>query len=199
VPKVPPEVVRQREVDAWALRCAGTEQAAIAEQLGVTQQAVSLILKRVSARAMKQLDADVLSARAVHTARLERIFAEAMHAWDESKKPRQKSRSRKTIVPAAGPDLAEMHVGQQIIGGLPTAAVLREETVKEASKSDGDVGYLQAALHADAEQRKLHGINAPKKIDLLDKRRPLEKLTDEELAKRAAEADALLRAEGGGE
>ena len=38
-------------------------------------------------------------------------------------------------------------------------------------------------------------LNAPKKLDLVDKRRPLEKLTDDELLERARENAALLAAE----
>ena len=190
MPKVLPEVVRQREVDAWRMRCDGHDQAAIAAKLGVTQQAVSLI------RTLKTLEQDVSQALAVHTARLERIYREAMHAWEESKKPKQKSRSHKVVTPAAAADLAAMQDGQVIVGGLPGPVTLKETTTKEASKSDGDVAYLAEALRADGELRKLHGINAPKKIDMLDKRRPLEKLSDEELAQRRREADELLAAEG---
>jgi DNA-binding transcriptional regulator YdaS (Cro superfamily) len=196
MPKVSRELVRQREATAWALRCAGEDQATIAEKLGVTQPAVSQMLARVSKRVLKALEQDVSQAVSIHTARLERIFREAMHAWEESKKPKQKSRSHKVVVPATGADLAAMTEGQVLVGGVPGPVTLRETSTKEASKSDGDVAYLAEALRADAELRKLHGINAPKKIDLLDKRRPLEKLSDEELAERAREGLALLAAEG---
>lgn len=190
--KIPPALVREREVRAWALACAGKPQTDIAAELGITQPAVCQILKRVSTRALKQLQGDVEQRKALHTARLEHIFSEAMGAWEASKKPRQKSRSRKTIVPL---NLAELIEGQPLIGGAHSVP-LREETVKEAISTDGDVAKLQTALQADAELRKLWGINAPKKIDLLDQRRPLEKLTDAELEARARENAALLAAEG---
>jgi hypothetical protein len=193
--KVSREVARQREADAWRLRCDGDSQEAIATELGVTQQAVSLMLKRVTRRVVGRLDAEAEARIALHAARLERIYKAAIKAWDESKQPKQKSRSHKTVVPAAAADLAAMLDGQALIGGLPSPSVIREVSVKEASKSDGNPIFLEVALRADAELRKLHGVNAPKKIDLLDKRRPLEKLSDEELATRAREADALLAAE----
>lgn len=196
MPKVSREVARQREVDAWRMRCEGDDQDTIAAALGVTQPAVSQILARVGKRKGAQLDVEVEQRRTLHRARLEWIFAEAMKAWAESKKPKQKSRHQKTVFPAAAADLAAMLDGQPLIGGLPTAAAIREVSIKEAMKSDGHSPYLKVALEADAELRKMDGIDAPKKIDLLDQRRPLEKLTDEELAKRAAEAEALLKADG---
>lgn len=60
---------------------------------------------------------------------------------------------------------------------------IREETVSEAATTEGDCTFLETALQALADQRKLLGLNAPRQIDhtLAEKKRPLERLTDEEL------------------
>ncbi len=192
MPKVSAEVARDREVRAWAMRCAGASQDAIATTLGITQQAVSLILRRVSSRLLKALEKDVEERKALHTARLEHIFSEAIGAWDESKKPRKKSSSKKTRVGLTPQQLVSLDDGKPFTG---TAVDVREETRNEATTTDGNVAMLLAALQALADQAKLWGLNAAKKIDLLDKRRPLEKLTDEELQRRARENAALLGAD----
>ncbi len=124
--------------------------------------------------------------------RLHRLIA----AWIESKKPRQKSRSRKTITPFLNPtELANAPDDEPI---LKHHGMVREETLKEAMTSEGNPAHLLAALKADEEHRKLWGINAPKQIDLLDKRRPLEQLPEDELAKRAAVNAAEIAALEGG-
>lgn len=178
---IPPALSREREVRAWELACRGKTHAAIAEELGVSRPAVSQILARVSARSLKQLNAKVEHQKALQTARLEHIYGEAMAAWEESKKPQKKSRQRKASVLAA-----------------KGVAGVKEETLNEAATSCGNFLFLQTALTALGDLRTMWGINAPKKVDVLDQRRPLEKLTDEELERRALENAALLGAEGDG-
>jgi predicted transcriptional regulator len=193
--KVPPSVVIEREVRAWQMARDGHQQPEIAAELGVTQQAVSKILKRISTRAIKRLNGAEDERRALHTARLEHIYREAIEAWERSKLPRKKSSSKKLRVGGASPlDLAKLEEGVSVGGVEPTT--VREEMRNEASTTDGDFLFLQTALQADGELRKLWGLNAPKKLDILDKRRPLEQLSDDELARRAAENAALLAAEG---
>lgn len=191
---VPPSLVREREIRAWDLACRGRSQVAIAADLGITQAAVSQILKRVTQRYAKRLETEVEARKAVHTARLEYIVSEALDAWAESKKPRQKSRSRKTVIPV---NLAAAAENQPLVGGA--SVPVREEVLKEAVTMVGDAGYLSLALQADAELRKLHGINAPKRLDVQHRMRPLEQYSDEDLARIRAEQQALLDAEAGGD
>jgi hypothetical protein len=178
---VPPSLVREREIRAWDLACRGRSQVAIAADLGITQSAVSL-------------ETEVEARKAVHTARLEYIVSEALDAWAESKKPRQKSRSRKTVIPV---NLAAAAENQPLVGGA--SVPVREEVLKEAVTMVGDVSYLSVALQADAELRKLHGINAPKRFDVSHRVRPLEQHSDEELARIRAKQQALLDADAGGD
>jgi predicted transcriptional regulator len=197
--RVPPALAREREVQAWDLACAGRSQDYIAQQLGVTQPAVSQILRRVTTRHLKRLEAEVDERKAVHTARLEYIVAEALEAWEKSKEARKRSSRKKTVIPGElGPQtpeaLAAAPDGQPIARRPDITA--KEERFDQAETTAGEVAYLQMALTADAELRKLHGIYAPKKLDILDKRRPLEKLTDDELAQRARENAAELAAGG---
>lgn len=187
-----PALVLEREVRAWDLACKGKSQDFIAHELGITQPGVLKILRRVSTRHLARLTEEVEARKAVHTARLEYILAESLDAWASSKTPRQKSRSRKTLVPV---DLAALEAGKPLVGqaaGVP----VREETLKEAMTSDGNPAFLLAAMQADTELRKLWGLNAPKKVDLLDQRRPLEQLTDEELRARALEGETILKGSG---
>ena len=57
--KVPRALVIERERTAWEMSCAGKSQRAIAETLEITQPAVQQILKRVSARVLKDLEGAV--------------------------------------------------------------------------------------------------------------------------------------------
>lgn len=193
--RVPPEVSRQREVTAWDLVTRGVSQAAIAKALGVTPSAVSQILDRVETRVLKDLEKKVQRQKARQHSRLEHIYSEAMAAWDESKKPKKKSRSEKLVAGGlTAQQLATAPDGRPLIGGPTT---LREKTTNEAATGEGNFLFLQTALGALSDQRKLWGLDAPKKVDVLDQRRPLEKLSYEELQARAREADALLAAENG--
>ncbi len=194
--KVPPSLVREREVRAQELVAEGKSQYVIAQTLGITQPGVSQILKRVWTRRLKIVEKDLEQRKILHSDRLDYIYGQAIAAWIESKKPRQKSRSRKTITPFLNPtELANAPDDEPI---LKHHGMVREETLKEAMTSEGNPAHLLAALKADEEHRKLWGINAPKQIDLLDKRRPLEQLPEDELAKRAAVNAAEIAALEGG-
>lgn len=185
--RVSREVARQHETDAWKLRVEGYSQPQIAERLGISQPSVSRILARVTKRMTAQLVGDVAAFKTLQMARLERVHAEAVEAWSASKEAKKKSRKKTTTVPI-------LKTGSE----TPAPAIAREEEMREAITSTGNPAYLQTAMAAIAEENKLLGLHAPKKIDLLDQRRPLEQLSDEELAARAKEADALLKAEGRG-
>jgi predicted transcriptional regulator len=85
-PKRPPrEEVQRREEVAWALRVAGRTEAAIAQELGITQGAVSKILDRVSKAALRRLTREVELYKVVQLEQLEHIVSEAMRAWEVSK------------------------------------------------------------------------------------------------------------------
>jgi len=193
--KVPRALVVERETTAWRMACAGKSQSEIAEHLGITQPAVSQILKRVSTRVLKDLDGSVARQKVIQDVRLEHIYAESMEAWAKSKTPKKKSKRKKLTAGLSPTQLAQLPDGVALPGRNGAPLTLREETTDEACTSDGNFLFLQTALMALADKRKLWGIDAPKKVDLVDQRRPLEKLTDEELLARARENAALLEAD----
>jgi hypothetical protein len=84
---VPPEVVREREVKAWALRQRGWTEARIAAEIGVSQMGVSKILARLERRAYAQLSKRIARSKARQTLQLEHLLDEAVQAWERSKQP----------------------------------------------------------------------------------------------------------------
>src|SRR4051812_6753892 len=75
------EIARQRETRAWAMRQACATQDAIAQELGVSQPAVSQILARVEKRVLADLRAEVERCKVRQTAQLEHVACEAILAW----------------------------------------------------------------------------------------------------------------------
>jgi transcriptional regulator with XRE-family HTH domain len=176
--QIPTSIVRDREQRAWQLSAQGKGQTEIAAALGVSQSAVSQILKRVSLRVQGEMTGAIAQTKAQQCARLDHVYSQAMTAWDESRKPRSLSRRRRRTTAATGQPL-------------------EEETINQAESSAGDPQFLLAALAALAGKRKLLGLDAPKKIDrtLNDQRRPLEALSDEELRRMVAETQQLCDVE----
>lgn len=175
-------LAREREAKAWDLTLKGTKQADIAAELGVTQQAVSLMLERVERKLFAELESTVTRHKARQTARLEHIYREAMAGWDRSQQPVKKSRQR---------------TSSNLIAANSQAAVpteIKQETSEETVVPIGDFRFLETARAALADQRRIWGLDAPKQIRLDDRRRPLEDLSDEELQRREAENAALLDA-----
>src|SRR5260370_39622219 len=85
------QITREREILAWTLRIKGKREPAIAlmiEEAGlgkVTQQAVSAMLLRVEARALRQMKEQVEGVKARQTEALWFIYDEALAAWERSK------------------------------------------------------------------------------------------------------------------
>jgi hypothetical protein len=133
------EVSRQREQDAWTLRQEGRTEAAIAERLGVSQPAVSKMLRRVEARVLKDLSGRVGRMKAAQTAQLEHITSQAMRAWEVS--------------------LEDSVTVQATEGG---AFVV---TTKTQSGNPAHLGQARGAL---ADIRAIWGLNAPARMALGD-------------------------------
>jgi hypothetical protein len=91
--KVPVELSRRREEVAFDLAVQGLTEVQIAARLAeqglgaVTRQAVSLILKRVEKRALADLTERVKLQKVRQTHRLEKVYRDAMAAWEASKRP----------------------------------------------------------------------------------------------------------------
>lgn len=180
-------LVLEREERAWELSVDGHSTRAIGRELKVSHTAVEKMLRRVATRRRKDFQARVEQHTEKQLARLEKVIAEGFAAWEASTEPAKKSRKKTTTVPILKGD------GDK----GKTASLDRVEELKEAVTSPGDAAFLRVVVEAVSQENKLLGLDAPKKIDILDKRRPLEKLTDEELHQRIAADQAELAGMGG--
>jgi predicted transcriptional regulator len=107
--------IRTRELRTIELMVRGWSQQQIAADLGVSQAAVSKILRRVEGRMLLELTATVERQKARQTVRLEHLFAEAMRAWEESKADSTRRRQRKSdgASGGTGATIAELVVENQ--------------------------------------------------------------------------------------
>jgi predicted transcriptional regulator len=83
--RVTSEQARHNEELAWQLRIKGWTTTRIAQELQIQQPAVSKILQRVEARAIKQLDAEIGGFKVRQATQLEHMLDEALQAWEKSK------------------------------------------------------------------------------------------------------------------
>src|SRR5262245_42867621 len=144
--------IRTREIRALELSIQGTTQHQIAEELGVSQAAVSKILKRIEERQLRELAATIDRHKARQTLRLEHQYSQAMKAWEESKADSTVRRQRKAQ-PGAGGD------------GHAVAEVVVET-------QHGNPRYLEQARKALADIRKVWGIDAPQQLTVTATRSP---------------------------
>jgi hypothetical protein len=156
----------------------GWPQHRIAADLGVSQAAVSKILKRVDLRLLRELSVMVERQKVRHTLRLEHLFAEAMRAWEESKADTTRRRQRKTQAGSGG-------------AGATVAEIVVEV-------QHGDPRYLEEARKALADHRKLWGLDAPQKVDVRASRNPYDGMTEEALRAELARQARLLGAPDSG-
>lgn len=144
--------VRTREARALELATQGATQQEIARALGVTQPAVSKMLRRVEVNTWNEL----VRARGRHkvrtTLRLEFLFREAMHAWEQSKADATRRRQRKTQ------------------SGTHESATIAELVTEN---QHGDPRYLEQARKTMADFTKLWGLDVPQ-LNAPAQRRPSE-------------------------
>ena len=161
-----------RELRAVELLVLGWSQHQIAGDLGVSQAAVSKILRRVEERVLRELRTVVERQKARHSMRLEHLYAEAMRAWNDSKTDSTRRRQRKTQAGAG-------------TGGTTVAEVVSEN-------QHGDPRYLEEARKSLADHRKLWGLDAPQKVDVRASRNPYDDMTEEALREELAKQTRLL-------
>jgi predicted transcriptional regulator len=164
--------IRTRELRAMELTVQGWSQHQIAADLGVSQVAVSKILKRVEVRLLRELAATVERQKARHTVRLEHLFAEAIRAWEQSKADTTRRRQRKSDGGSGG-----------------TGRTVAEIVVEN---QHGDPRYLEEARKALADHRKLWGLDAPQRVDLRASRNPYDSMTEDALRDELAKQTRLL-------
>ena len=164
--------IRTRELRVMELTVLGWSQHQIAADLGISQAAVSKVLKRGEGRVLRELAAVVERQKARQTIRLEHIYAQAMHAWEQSKTERSRKRQRKTqgATGGAGATVAEIVVENQ----------------------HGDPRYLDEARKALADTRKLWGLDAPQKVDVRASRTPYEGMSEDALREELVRKARLL-------
>ena len=136
-------IQRARETRAWDLRARGLSQSRIAEALGITQPAVSKLLRRVERRELRRLSAAIESLKAVQSAQLDYVIGESLSAWERSKMPRKRAASKRSI---GGDGDGQGDGGDEV-------------QTTEVVERDGDTGYLYAAMQALSHQRSLWGLD----------------------------------------
>jgi hypothetical protein len=159
-----------RELRALDLSVQGWRQHEIATELAVSQAAVSKILRRVEERHLRELAGLVGRQKARQALRLEHIYAQVMHAWEDSKADVTRRRQRQTQ-PASG-------------GGQHVAELVSENR-------HGDPRYLAEARGALRDLRTLFGLDAPDRVVVAAT--PFDALSDAALEQELARQRRLLQ------
>ena len=170
--------IQTRELRALELSIQGSTQRQIADELGISQPAVSKILSRLEERYAREVVASLDRHRAKQTLRLEHHYSESMRAWQESQQDSTIRRQRK---------------GQ---GAAGLAAQSIAELVVE--NQHGDPRYLEQARKALNDIRKVWGIDAPQqlKVTAAPSSSPYEGMSEDTL-REAIEAQRKLILAGG--
>ena len=168
--------IRTRELRTLELATLGWSQHQIAADLGISQAAVSKILKRIELRVLRELNETVDRQKARQTVRLEYLFAQAIAAWGQSKSDTTRRRQRRTQAGAGA-------------AGATVAEIVTEN-------QHGDPRYLDEALKALADQRKIWGLDAPQKVHVRASQNPYADMTEDALrAELARQTDLLIAAD----
>lgn len=143
---------RQREARAWELWLEGLRPQAIADRLvkegyapSLTRQAVRKMLRRVETRMAERLDDRAERETVRQLARLEHVTAEALAAWERSKR--------------ASKQIREKQVADRAAGGAD-----RIETTRAIAVRTGEPAFLKTALAALADTRKVLGLDAAARV-----------------------------------
>jgi predicted transcriptional regulator len=134
----PRAVVETRAQQAWELSAAGRSQREIAVELGITQPAVSKILRRVAdaLAAQRRDDDDRLRERL--QAREDHLYREAIRGFERSQQEQARRRQRKVT---------------DADGNLAHTVVEADVTTR-----DGDPRFLEQAGRALERTATLHGL-----------------------------------------
>jgi predicted transcriptional regulator len=174
MPRIPPELSRQREIDAWDLVRQGYTQRQIAEQLKVSHQAVDKMLRRVEVRLLAALERRGKREKARQSEILDYIAAEALGAWRASKETFKSSTKKTRRVPQ------RQSASGAIIRTPEDDRASLEEILSRAESRHGNPAFLSQAREALADKRKIWGLDiapAPQAPNA----NPLDKLAPEEL------------------
>jgi hypothetical protein len=136
--------VRLRELETVRLHLEGQSQHSIGRTLGISQPAVSKIIRRAEDRLASDVAWRIDRQRARQSLRLEFIYAEAIKAWRASQQDGLRRRQRKTDAGGHGTTIAE---------------VISENR-------HGDPRFLDEARRALGDLRALWGVDAPERISV---------------------------------
>jgi predicted transcriptional regulator len=135
---------------AWRLYVQhGLTQKQIAGELQLTQSAVSKALKRAEQLGLETLRASVATHKALQLARLERIYALAMDGFERS-------------------------IGERVRKASSTKVGTKGDEVYDGTQTEdgrGDPKWLQTALAALSDIRRLLGLDAPAKVHVTESNR----------------------------
>lgn len=145
-----PEAQNQREDRAWELRSNGWSQARIAAELGITQQAVSLLLKRLAKQFAKEFKKRVEEIKGEQTAQLEFLVDEALQEWERSKSDAEKK---------------SVKSGRCQLDRDGNPVDLDDEVTQTTEGRLADPRYLQQARDGMGDIRKIWGVDAPVKTE----------------------------------
>jgi DNA-binding CsgD family transcriptional regulator len=162
--------LRLRALQVMEYVLEGRSQTQIAETLGISQPAVSKIVRRLEEQLLADVAWKVERQRARHSLRLEFLYAEAVRAWRASQQETLRRRQRKTD---GGP------------GPGSTVAELVSEN------RHGDPRYLEAARNMLVDLRALWGVNAPDRLSV-EAGSPFASMTDAALEAELARQARLL-------
>jgi len=141
---------QEREEQAWKLRVEGKTQVQIGESLGIPQQTVCDILKRVAARHAEEFRDHAEAVKTRQTEQLEQVYSQAMTAWERSLTEEE----RQTVVK-----------GRAVVDKFGAVVELPDVTTISRVGKCGDPALLAQAMKALAEIRAIWGLDAPKKVD----------------------------------
>lgn len=168
--------VLQREERAWEMRQEFASERTIAKELGVSQPAVSKMIKRVLARHQVALSMSVVEVQNTQLRMLSLIAEETWNAWIASKSKRgsvqKRVREDKTPEPPQAAGAAASSKALVKYGGRKF-----EETVLRTQDEHGQPAYLAVCLKALADIRSITGADSPRRLTVTDARTMLSQLT----------------------
>lgn len=179
---IPLELTVAREQRAWHLRSRGYTIKQVTEMLiaefntRISTRAVDKALKRVADEVWRETQANVERYKAHQLADLEAIKDEALDSYRQSKGTIVKTVTRKETAPF----------------GTATS-ITKDATQTQTEVSPGDPRFLNTAIDALKGKAKLLGLDAPLKVQDVSKDRPLEQMSDAELAALVAQGEDAER------
>lgn len=188
---VPREVLRQRETQVWDLRQAGMTHERIALEMNMERSTITKMLSRLSNRANATIMSEMVSEKISQITRLNFIVDEAMQAWSRSKEASKTVRKQQSD-PVKEEETAEATAFRR---RGRSAGESRTVVVSQVQDNDGDPRYLDTAMRAMADIRKVMGLDAPNRNLNIN----LETLSDSQLERLAAGEDVFNVMAGGSE